>query len=139
MSVAIMHPEHNCRLLNAFHLRVFLLDYYPNVAFFEIFNNFLLIFVCKGHTSIPQDGLSQKPMLLVGLFVIPLVHGVNYFCPSVRLDPAVPECVQGWKAVRMPWCWSGWVGGGVVQLHRTKHGASDVCFVAQHTAAENVQ
>lgn len=81
-----MHPEHNSGFLNAFHLRVFLLDYHSNVAFFETFNNFLLIFVCKGLTSISQDELSQKVMLLVGLFLIPLVHLVNYFCPSVRLD-----------------------------------------------------
>lgn len=33
-----------------------------------------------------------------------------------------------------------WVGGRwVVQLHRTNHGALDACFVAQHTASENVQ
>lgn len=86
MSVAVMHPEHNSGFLSAFHLRVLLLDYHPNVAFFEIFNNFLLIFVCEGHTSLSQDELSQKFMLLVDLFIIPLVPLVNYFCPSVRLD-----------------------------------------------------
>lgn len=103
------------------------------------------MFEGKGHTSVFQDELSQKTMLLVVLFIIKisLVLIVKYFCQSAWIH-AVFECSksgthQVWKllwihidsrAILMTG--RRWTGGGVIQTHQTKHDTLDVYFVAQH-------
>lgn len=140
-----MHPDHNSGLLNAFRLSVFLLDQHPNVAFFEIFNDFLLIFVCKVHTSI--SGWTESEVHAFGWSVYNSIGTFSelFLCISQVGYMQWLNVHKVWKPVEMlwehhePWCWSGWVGDGLVQLHRTKREAADACFVAQHTTTENVQ